>query len=99
MTLAEVLDQARAVTPHRAAINRHILIDAWRNNHAAVDQHIFWIKQHRETIRAGRERPEYIRYCRDRLEERFTAYLAAVRAITEAEIAMQAAGIPFNRHH
>lgn len=99
MTLAEVLDHARAVTPHRAVINRHILIDAWRNNHAAVDQHIFWIKQHRETIRARIERPEYIAYAEQRLAERLRLYREAIRNLTEAEIAMQAAGIHFNRHH
>lgn len=82
--------------PRFSAIER--AADAWRISLADIDEHLFWIKQHRETIRAGREKPEYIRYCRDRLEERMTGYLSAVRNVSECEEQMLAAGIHFNRH-
>jgi hypothetical protein len=87
------------MTAHRQGIDAfNAIADAWRYSHADVDEHLFWIKQHRETIRARRERPEYLAYAERRLAERFAGYRVAVRRISEAEADMDAAGIPFNRY-
>lgn len=82
------------------------IADAWRGSLVEVEDHIMFIRQHRETIEqrdemlsatTPRHRPAYVDYARKMLADRLPRYLAAVRRVSEYEIAMAAVGIGFSR--
>lgn len=82
------------------------IADAWRGSLVEVEEHLMFIRQHRETIaqrnemlmpKVRRHRPAYVRYARQRLAHRLSGYLAAVRRVSEFEARMDAAGIPYAR--
>jgi len=82
------------------------LADAWRGSLRELDEHIDMIKQHGETIAqrdemltatTPRHRPAYVDYARRMLADRLPRYLAAVRRVSEYEVAMDAAGVAFSR--
>lgn len=60
------------------------LADAWRIAHSRVDHHLIFVAQ-------------YARVASPLLARELAAYRAAVRATSEAETAMEAAGIVFDR--
>jgi len=61
--------------------------DAWRGSIRAVDEHIYWIRNHLRVIAAGTENAGFIADCRESLAYRARLYREALRDATEfAEI-------------
>lgn len=92
--------------PALSHVERGRLADAWRGSLREIDEHIMFICQHGETIAqrdemltatTPRHRPAYVEYVRKMLAHRLPLYLAAVRRVSEYEIAMAAAGVAFSR--
>lgn len=69
----------------------------WRLNAAVVEERMFFINQYRRALIARTERPAYLAYVEQRMVEDCKEYLRAIRAVSEAEVALAAAGISFQR--
>lgn len=73
------------------------IADAWRGSLAEVDECIYWIKDHLESVQRHPASSDWGAYVRKRLQERLRMYLNTIKRVSDYEEWMVEHRVIFNR--
>lgn len=74
------------------------IADAWRGSLAEVDECLYWIKEHLQSIEKHSASSDLGAYVRKRLKARLCTYLRAIKRVSEYEEWMTRHHVMFNRN-
>lgn len=70
-----------------------LLIDAARIALAEVEECLFWIGEHKRTLKDGTERPEFLHKVERQMDYRYRRYLDYLRRYSEARADLETRGV------